>query len=306
MTAFEFLSLGAGVQSTTLALLAEEGVIARPDVAVFADTGWEPPAVYEHLKLLEQAVSFPIVTVQVGDIRADTLAGKGMNLPVFVKGGDDSKASMLGRSCTAIYKVAPIRRYIRERLGAKTSTDGRILSPPKGMQAGQWIGFSVDEIGRVSDGGLPPYLINRHPLLDLHMSRSNCLAYLESRGWHSVPKSACIGCPFHGNRMWREMRDNQPNDWADAVAFDRAIRERGWRAREAPYLHRSLLPLIDAPIEKRQRKDETAHRGDLFDFLDPRTVAGIDPEEGAAHGCSPHGCRVPVEFDTEGPPDACE
>jgi hypothetical protein len=36
------LSLGAGVQSTTLALLAIEPVVPKPDAAIFADTGWEP------------------------------------------------------------------------------------------------------------------------------------------------------------------------------------------------------------------------------------------------------------------------
>ncbi|ETA02416.1 hypothetical protein CcI156_10935 [Frankia sp. CcI156] len=43
------LSLGAGIQSTTLALLAVEAALPRPDAAIFADTGWEPRAVYEHL-----------------------------------------------------------------------------------------------------------------------------------------------------------------------------------------------------------------------------------------------------------------
>jgi len=48
---FRSLSLGAGVQSTVLALMAERGEygLPKPDVAVFADTGWEPPEVYEHL-----------------------------------------------------------------------------------------------------------------------------------------------------------------------------------------------------------------------------------------------------------------
>lgn len=37
------LSLGAGVQSTTLALMAAHGEIGpMPDCAIFADTGWEP------------------------------------------------------------------------------------------------------------------------------------------------------------------------------------------------------------------------------------------------------------------------
>ena len=39
------LSLGAGVQSTTLALMAAHGEIGpMPDAAIFADTGWEPQA----------------------------------------------------------------------------------------------------------------------------------------------------------------------------------------------------------------------------------------------------------------------
>ncbi len=47
------LSLGAGVQSTTLALMAAHGEVGpMPDCAVFADTGWEPRAVYDHLAWL--------------------------------------------------------------------------------------------------------------------------------------------------------------------------------------------------------------------------------------------------------------
>ena len=41
------LSLGAGVQSATLAILAAHGIVgAQPDCAIFADTGWEPASVY--------------------------------------------------------------------------------------------------------------------------------------------------------------------------------------------------------------------------------------------------------------------
>lgn len=47
------ISLGAGVQSTTMALMAAHGAITpMPDCAIFADTGWEPIAVYDHLRWL--------------------------------------------------------------------------------------------------------------------------------------------------------------------------------------------------------------------------------------------------------------
>jgi hypothetical protein len=50
------LSLGAGVQSTTLALMTARGDLSpgfpQPTAAVFADTGWEPASVYRHLRWL--------------------------------------------------------------------------------------------------------------------------------------------------------------------------------------------------------------------------------------------------------------
>ena len=42
------LSLGAGVQSSTLYLLAVTGELPLPDVAIFAHTQSEPTWVYEH------------------------------------------------------------------------------------------------------------------------------------------------------------------------------------------------------------------------------------------------------------------
>jgi hypothetical protein len=46
------LSLGAGVQSTTVLLLACDATIPPFDYAVFADTRWEPAAVYANLRRL--------------------------------------------------------------------------------------------------------------------------------------------------------------------------------------------------------------------------------------------------------------
>jgi len=43
------LSLGAGVQSSTLALMIAKGEIPMVDCAIFADTMGEPKAVYEWL-----------------------------------------------------------------------------------------------------------------------------------------------------------------------------------------------------------------------------------------------------------------
>ena len=54
------LSLGGGVQSSVMALMAGEGAFdSTPDCAIFADTRWEPPGVYEHLQCPKDRLSCP-------------------------------------------------------------------------------------------------------------------------------------------------------------------------------------------------------------------------------------------------------
>ena len=70
------LSLGAGVQSTTVLLMSIAGELPKIDHAIFADTGWEPTAVYEHLDWLEGwaiAAGVKIHRVSNGNIRDDAI-----------------------------------------------------------------------------------------------------------------------------------------------------------------------------------------------------------------------------------------
>lgn len=282
------LSLGAGVQSTTLALMVAEDRLARLDGAIFADTGWEPAAVYAHLDRLEKVLAdagVPVYRVSSGDLRRDTIdpAHRYASIPYFVRNPDGSEG-MGRRQCTSEYKLAPIGRKVRELLGASPPEFRRV---PKGRTAEQWVGFSADEIGRVTDAGVS-YLQNRYPLIELGMDRAACKRWLASRGWTQVVKSACIGCPFHGNRQWRELRDHHPEEWADAVEFDRAIRKGG--ARGLPpngeaFLHRSRVPLDEAPIDHITRAEWRDRQPSLLDALH---------EDGDPDGCSPYGCRSGV------------
>ena len=104
---------------------------------------------------------------------------------------------------------------------------------PAGVLAEQWIGFSAEEIGRRNDHrGWPRFQRPTYPLMDrVPMTRGECARWRAERGW-SVTRSSCVGCPFHGNRYWRAVRQHRPDEWAQAVAFDAAIRHGG--ARGAP------------------------------------------------------------------------
>ena len=59
------LSLGAGVQSSTLLLMAVAGELEL-DHAIFADTGHEPEPVYRWLEYLQRVSTIPIHVVRDG------------------------------------------------------------------------------------------------------------------------------------------------------------------------------------------------------------------------------------------------
>ncbi|WP_406297714.1 hypothetical protein OG948_19195 [Embleya sp. NBC_00888] len=300
--ALRILSLCAGVQSTAVLLLAAEGRIPTYDYAVFADTGWEPPEIGAHLDRLEREVArpagIPLLRVRAeagnsnrasGNLRTDSLDPAGwMRIPVFVPDRTGTGAAMARRQCTEEYKVKPIKTAIRKLLGYPHPRP-----VPRGVFAEQAIGISRDEIGRAKDAPVK-YLRNVFPLLDLTgaadgrtgWTRNDCTRYLTAQGWGATRKSACIGCPFHGNAAWRDMRDNHPDEWADAIAFDRELRTVKLRGiKGTPYLHRSLLPLEQAPIDRVTRGEWRNRQVDIFDAVADQL------EDGEPDGCSPWTCR---------------
>ena len=122
------ISLGGGVQSSVMALMASGGAFDRvPDCAIFADTRWEPPSVYEHLEWLAGQLRFPVHVVDNGrslreDVKALTNHSGSRNyvdIPVYLKGRDGGGDGIARRQCTDNYKIRPIRRRIRELLGPK-------------------------------------------------------------------------------------------------------------------------------------------------------------------------------------------
>lgn len=300
------LSLGAGRQSSTLLLLAAQGRIARYDVAIFADTGWEPDAVYRHLDRLERDVAgpagIPVLRVSVGNIRRDALDPdhRFASMPLYVRNPDGS-VGISRRQCTSEYKIRPIHEAVRRLLGARIKANGRPGRVPNRRSVVQSIGISRDEVTRVKESRVS-YSRHVFPLLDLEGAADgrpgwtvkDCVRFLTVNGLGDTPKSSCVGCPFRRNVQWRHMRDNDPVSWADAVAFDKAIRNGSPRANRAGkplrgkyYLHPSCVPLDEAPIDHVTRREWSDRQTDLLDTL-ADIQAGVTDEI----GCSPFTCRA--------------
>ena len=255
------LSLGAGVQSTTTLLMAIHGELPRPDHVVFADVGWEPNAVYEHLAKLEELMlqhDIPFHKVSKGNLKTDFLTGatRFASMPLFVR-NESGKIAMIRRQCTSEYKIAPLMQKQRELAGLK-----------KGQRSKEHlittvIGISYDESQRMRDPAFS-WIRNEYPLVDLKMTRQDCLDWCADHGYSKPPRSACIGCPFKNQEEWRLLK-SQPEEWEDAVEFDRALRndERlRIRFNGELYLHRSGLPLDQVDL----RTDEEKGIFSLFDM----------------------------------------
>lgn len=251
------LSLGAGVQSTTLLRMVIHGELPPVDHAVFADTGWEPPAVYRHLETLRTEcddAGIPLHIVTAGNIRDDTLRPneRAAALPLHLL-NDDGTEALARRQCTAEYKLKPLVAKQRELAGLRPGercSEHRITSI---------IGISWDEMQRMRDP-MFRWIRNEYPLVDRYVKRSDCIRWNTSHGYPTPPRSSCIGCPFHSNAEWRAIRDD-PDLWADAVAFDEAIRAPQKGRRSAGFLHRQRVPLKVADI----RSEEERGQGTLFD-----------------------------------------
>ena len=244
------LSLGAGVQSTAMLLMADAGELGpKPDHAIFSDTGWEPPAVYEHLDRLEEATSIPIHRVSAGNIREKTLDSKEgyrwAALPFWTE-TPDGRAGPLRRMCTKEYKIEPIVKKTRELLGLAK----RQRAAGK-YKVEQWFGISIDEASRMKPTGYS-WMISRYPLIEKSMHREDCVTWLAKAGWERPAKSACIGCPYHSDLYWREMKRERPEEWQQAVEFDKDIRTGLRGVSNLAYIHRSLQPLDEVDLRTRE------------------------------------------------------
>lgn len=276
MNEYHILNLGAGVQSTALYLLAREpDPPVRFDLAIFADTGEEPTAVYAHLEHL-RSLNIPEICVRsAGRLGDDLVYGRNStgqrfaSIPAFTK-NPAGKVGMVRRQCTSEYKIEVVNRAIRrELLGLKSRQ--RI---PRDTVVHQYFGISTDEAARAERAkkrfeGVR-HTVPHWPLIEMGWSRRECVEYLRGKLTHEAPKSSCVFCPYRTNQSWRHLKATDPTGWDRAVEVDTALRAgdslvtRGFR--QELYLHRSCVPL--AVID--------------FDALAPNT---LDPmTTGECHG----------------------
>ena len=251
------LSLGAGVQSSTLALMIEKGEIPMVDAAIFADVGAEPKKVIKWLDFLKKKVSFPVYIVQWRNLKQDIIdASKGeyksFSAPFFTQNIITGKKGMIRRMCTTDYKIKPVTKKIRELLGYKKGERVK-----KETKVELLMGISIDEVQRMKTNKLK-YITNIYPLIDNKLTRNDCIKWMNNNNYPTPPRSACTFCPFHSNKEWIEVKKDK-DEWNEVIKIDNLIRSNirfnksagSEKLKDKLFLHRDLKPINEIDFNKK-------------------------------------------------------
>lgn len=242
-------SFGGGVQSTAILVMQAMGMLEKPfDYFVFANVGddSENPDTLEYMenysKPYAEKHGIPLVTTHKTTFgKKETLCEfiyrtkRSVPIPAYMSGGAPGN-----RSCTSEFKIKVIDRWIRQR-GWSHATVG--------------LGISLDEFTRArkedwqdrySKSSNKYGFLKRlyHPLIHQRLTRNDCRKIINDAGLPISPKSSCWFCPFKRPVEWIEMKREQPDLFARAIALDLHINEkRNALGKDRVYLHRYLTPL---------------------------------------------------------------
>lgn len=234
---YKILSCGAGMQSTALALMSCEnkmkGFMVHPlvpiyDLIVFCDLGGEPAWVYEQVRFINEAcekagIPFIVLDTNLYGYYMERFGRKNVvSIPFWSVAPDGSKAKMR-RRCTIDFKILKIQQYARYNLHGyrpKQHTKKEDIGVHE-----MHIGFSAEEARR-SFKSLHPMYINRYPLIEMGLTRSDNFKYILEVWGLETKASACVFCPFHRNYFYYHLMMNHENDYLQVTSMDKMLEER--------------------------------------------------------------------------------
>lgn len=205
-------SCGGGVQSTASLVLAAQGRIPY-QTFIFANVGHkaEDPRTLNYIAqvLKPFAAKHGIEWVDVQRCRRDGTPVdlyddlhrpiRAINIPVRMSNGAPGR-----RNCTTEFKIRPIARWIKHN--APGCTLGK--------------GISTDEPHRATPTRESDGYISAYPLMELGISRRDCLRIVAEAGLPQPPKSSCWFCPYKTTDQWVTMRQERPELFEAAALLE--------------------------------------------------------------------------------------
>lgn len=253
------ISLGAGVQSSTMALMAAKGEITpMPKCAIFADTQGEPQSVYKWLAWLTSQLPFPVYIVSRGSLEQNCLKVKFSKknnrlsfsgIPAYIRQPDGSPG-LSPRQCTRDFKIDPCTKAVNR---VRREMEGGLAT-----KSFLWIGISTNEIYRAKQHRNSPRIENRFPLFEQRFDRQACLTWMAKNNYPKPPRSACYFCPYHSDAEWVRLRDEEPEEFSKAIAFELSFQKSVSRTpmTGVPYLHKSMKPLSQVDFSTEEERGQ--------------------------------------------------
>ena len=230
-----------------MALMCAKGEITpMPDFAIFADTQDEPQSVYDWLQTLKGLLPFPVHIVTNGSLSKEALNMRvtkdgrkfsRTNIPFFTRSASGKLGKIVFRSCTSNFKIKPIMREVRSRCGVRRGQ--------KEITVTQYIGISWDEWHRCKPSR-DVWAQSRWPLIELRMTRQQCLNWMRANKYPAPPRSSCVYCPFHSDAEWQRLKTQEPDAFQAAVEFEKKVQATKKNAENSDstlFLHRSCVAL---------------------------------------------------------------
>jgi hypothetical protein len=252
-------SYGGGVQSTAALVLASQKKIDF-DCFVFCDVGKdsENPGTVAYVRdiAIPFAEKHNIILKEIyrkkkgekSTILGNLLsANKSIGIPVYMSNGAPGN-----RSCTVDYKIIPIDQYIKKYIGFPVEVG---------------IGISLDEFQRATTKYNTNLKTLVYPLLDLRLSRIDCINIIQHAGLPVPPKSSCWFCPFHSMETWQKMRNEEPEQFKKAVELEEIINQRRtFLGKDNVWLTRKLrpLPMATTDLQQLSFEDDFCESGYCF------------------------------------------
>lgn len=236
-------SCGGGVQSTACLVLAAQGAIPYRTF-VFANVG-EKAESPDTIRYIVEVLK-PYATlhgIEWVDLQRRRRNGtpvdlfddlhrpiRAINIPVRMSNGAPGN-----RNCTVEFKIKPIAKWIKRN--APGCTLGK--------------GISTDEPHRATPSRESDGYISAYPLIEMGVSRSDCLRIVREAGLPQPPKSSCWFCPYKTTDQWITMRREKPELFAATTELERMLNQkRAAIGKDAVYISgvgaRKALPIDQA------------------------------------------------------------
>jgi len=220
-------SCGGGVDSTAIAVLICQGRLPKPDYAIMVDVGYEPETTWTYARTVLTprlaAVGVALMILRTRDYTDNDIVKQGHLVIPAHRRNTDGTTTKLHTHCSGPWKAHVAKRWLRAQ----------------GVRAcEQWIGIAADETRRaVADRH--KWVKLRWPLIELGMTRADCIYLIGTAGWPLPDRTSCWMCPQRSIGDWRRLVARSPEDFERAIRLERAIQA------EFPnvYLHHSCEPI---------------------------------------------------------------